>query len=158
MESYELWTLYIKASVERSRSRRHKSKCTGTLRDGMVDHLQQFLCRCGAGTVIKEFEQVGDWKPFTPFVTRCLFTPLFPVQCMEPIIPENFGKIASAAWSSGGFGGESAPDVKVCFTCKTNEGRAGGKLLTCMGCGKAVYCSRKCQKLDWKEHKVNCRS
>lgn len=158
VDSYRLWTLYIKASVERSRSWKHRFDCTGKLQDGMPDHLQQFLCRCGAGKVTKEFERVKDWKAFAPFVTRCLITPLFPVQCMESIMPENFTKLVSAALSSATSDGSSDNDEKRCLTCKAKEGRSGGKLLTCKGCWKAVYCSKECQKIDWKIHKAACRS
>ncbi len=31
------------------------------------------------------------------------------------------------------------------------------KLFTCSGCGIITYCSRKCQKKDWKEHKKDCK-
>jgi hypothetical protein len=29
----------------------------------------------------------------------------------------------------------------------------------CTGCKRALYCSRECQKIDWKEggHKVDCK-
>jgi hypothetical protein len=155
MDSYELWTLYIKASVERSRSWNHRRSCTGKLKDGMFDHLQQFLCRCGAGKMANEFEANVEWKPFTPFVTRCLFTPLFPVQCMEPIITMSIGR--SQISSQGDIKGNSPTD-ESCLTCKAKGGAVSGKLLTCTGCRKATYCSKECQKKDWKYHKASCRS
>ena len=27
----------------------------------------------------------------------------------------------------------------------------------CGGCGNVAYCGTKCQRKDWKEHKVRCR-
>lgn len=42
----------------------------------------------------------------------------------------------------------------VCVNCKTKEG-----LKRCMRCKSAVYCSRECQIVDWKNgHKINCTS
>lgn len=156
VNSYKLWTLYIRASVERSRSWSHRSSCAGKLQDGMVDHLQQFLCQCGAGNVTKEFEEVSEWKSFTPFVTRCLFTPLFPVQCMEPIMTMtmDFDKFGTSKKVKV----ERELDTqKSCFTCKAKEAVGGGKLLHCTRCRSTVYCSKECQKKDWKQHKLNCR-
>ncbi|KZV74877.1 hypothetical protein PENSPDRAFT_647650 [Peniophora sp. CONT] len=48
-------------------------------------------------------------------------------------------------------------------TCSTNECQyhlvpADKPLLICKGCQQARYCSRECQKIDWKErHRVECR-
>jgi hypothetical protein len=153
--SYELWTLYIKATVERSRTWEHCENCTGKLQDGRVDHLQQFLCRCGAGKNVRDFEEIREWKVFLPFVTHCLFTPIFPVQCMESSIDMDSSKFGSM--SLGGNLKELDVD-KSCFKCGIKEIAAGGKLMSCMGCGTAMYCSKKCQKKDWKHHKLSCRS
>ena len=32
------------------------------------------------------------------------------------------------------------------------------KALKCSRCQKATYCSRECQKADWKRHKADCKS
>jgi hypothetical protein len=44
-------------------------------------------------------------------------------------------------------------------TCSKCENRPMGdrKLLFCGGCKKVEYCSRDCQKADWKEHKIVCK-
>lgn len=42
-------------------------------------------------------------------------------------------------------------DSERCSKCKN-----GGELKFCQGCKKQKYCSVKCQKADWKSHKVNC--
>ena len=156
---YELWTLFLKASVERSRSWTHKSNCPGKLQDKShhtFGHLQQFLCRCGAGKVIQEFAEVNEWQPFKPFVTRCLFTPLFPVQSMEPIIIVNpdLKEILNPAGTTGW----DTTEEKICLTCKARGGVENGQLLICTGCRKATYCSKSCQKKDWKQHKIICRA
>jgi hypothetical protein len=42
----------------------------------------------------------------------------------------------------------SLPDSKV----------ERNKTLYCSGCNQVCYCSRECQKADWKEHKEYCRA
>lgn len=39
-----------------------------------------------------------------------------------------------------------------CYTCHTVK----EKLLVCGNCGAVKYCSKECQRKDWKEHKVGC--
>jgi hypothetical protein len=43
---------------------------------------------------------------------------------------------------------------QVCRVC----GQRQGKLKRCSLCHVTCYCSAECQKKDWKEHKVVCRS
>jgi hypothetical protein len=43
-----------------------------------------------------------------------------------------------------------------CSQCK-NPPSGDGKLQVCSRCRKVQYCSRDCQKADWKEHKVVCK-
>ncbi|KAJ7054548.1 hypothetical protein C8F01DRAFT_1161975 [Mycena amicta] len=44
------------------------------------------------------------------------------------------------------------PDNAVCFSCK----KRGVELHRCSGCHTFYYCSRECQKRDWKNHKTIC--
>ena len=59
------------------------------------------------------------------------------------------------------------PLYKRCALCNAFEGdkildregsvlREVNKLKHCSGCQKVCYCSRKCQKDDWRDHKVRC--
>ena len=40
---------------------------------------------------------------------------------------------------------------QTCANCGTHS-----KLKSCSGCGAVAYCSRLCQKLDWKQHATQC--
>ena len=39
----------------------------------------------------------------------------------------------------------------ICSYCN-----GSGNVKTCSGCRKTQYCSRVCQKADWKSHKHRC--
>jgi len=41
---------------------------------------------------------------------------------------------------------------RVCKVC----GETRGKLFRCGGCEKVYYCSKGCQRANWKEHKAGC--
>lgn len=43
---------------------------------------------------------------------------------------------------------------QVCMVCGDRQ----GKLKRCSACGVTCYCSAECQKRDWKEHKLVCRT
>ncbi len=43
-------------------------------------------------------------------------------------------------------------EFNKCTHCK----KYGLKYKLCSGCKKVKYCSKDCQKLDWKKHKINC--
>ncbi len=45
-----------------------------------------------------------------------------------------------------------------CLKCGNREKKdGGGKLMKCARCKSVSYCSRECQREDWKEHKVYCK-
>ena len=46
----------------------------------------------------------------------------------------------------------------ACVGCGAKTGEDGGELKRCTGCKKTMYCGKKCQKKDWKEHKLICKS
>ena len=45
---------------------------------------------------------------------------------------------------------DGTPDSKCSYCNKS------GNVKTCSGCKKTKYCSRVCQKADWKSHKHRC--
>lgn len=40
--------------------------------------------------------------------------------------------------------------------CAHHQAEPDVQLKACQGCGEVRYCSRECQKSDWKEHKGHC--
>ena len=62
-----------------------------------------------------------------------------------------------------GPGGPSASALNsgvlfnMCLWCNKTEKDDGSKLAECPGCKSAHYCSKECQKRDWKTHKVQCK-
>jgi MYND finger len=157
-ESYKLWGFYLAACIERTRDWVHKPHCSirkGTVESETIQPFDQMLCQCGAGQVSEEFKSVKEWKPFSRFATRCLLTPIFASHAMEQSIPDDiFDGIGNAGDSGSNL--KAWGDEKTCAHCKTTGGVAGRKLLTCARCSRVVYCSKDCQKKDWKVHKRNC--
>ncbi|KAI9729310.1 MAG: hypothetical protein M1834_006981 [Cirrosporium novae-zelandiae] len=47
------------------------------------------------------------------------------------------------------------PD-RICTTCRKTEDDLPNSLKACAKCHKSLYCSRNCQKKDWKSHKRGC--
>lgn len=45
----------------------------------------------------------------------------------------------------------------TCASCNKVEEIDGPALLRCSACRTAYYCSKDCQKADWKKHKKDCR-
>ena len=66
-----------------------------------------------------------------------------------------FGAIEGGAASDGGpEGGGISAENKICAHCHQDF----EKILTCSRCRDRHYCSRKCQKADWKNHKKTCHN
>jgi hypothetical protein len=54
----------------------------------------------------------------------------------------------------------SIGDTKMCNFCQKPKHltkKDGGQLMACSRCMKIEYCSKKCQSIDWKRHKKECR-
>ena len=46
-----------------------------------------------------------------------------------------------------------------CATCGVNEPTDGSvTFVQCAGCRRTRYCTRACQKIDWKKHRVLCEA
>ena len=58
-----------------------------------------------------------------------------------------------------GFTKSATHKTDPCATCGVNEPAEGGvKFVQCAGCRRTRYCTRACQKLDWKKHRVQCQA
>eukprot|EP00978_Attheya_sp_CCMP212_P004806 scaffold10586_cov46-Attheya_sp.AAC.4 len=62
------------------------------------------------------------------------------------------------ATDDGGFRPETnAAKLRICAWCKKSSSALENKpLKKCSGCNDSFYCSREHQKLDWKQHKIDC--
>ena len=136
------------------------------------------LCSCGRGKDVEGTGMMKDgvWRKFAPLATRIALGPLFPVPYLEDVFaPEevqdtgcallahlNLRPLPTNGPRSNENGGETIATAgpvpaAACDRCKKKES-ADLKLLVCSRCKKAVYCSRECQKGDWKTHKLRCHN
>lgn len=73
--------------------------------------------------------------------------------------PELYRAEAEELVASFANAGSNAPkhDNDVCGACGAEKKADGGALMACSKCRKRHYCSAKCQKEEWKEHKKYCQ-
>nr|GAT50811.1 predicted protein [Mycena chlorophos] len=93
------------------------------------DFASRHLCRCGEGRDVVALAQDPMWEPIAPYLTRIALSPLFFVGSLE--------------------------NMESCSVCQR-----GGKpnLLRCSRCTRVLYCSKECQREDWKKHKPICKA
>jgi MYND finger len=160
-EELEVIRNALPAMVERCRDWEHTSECeyiTGPspkTADG-----RSYTCSCGMGKVNAEFEKNKEWMGHKPFVIRCAVSPLFPAPYVE--------QTRLATLDLMGRGMEAAQQIppspldamvapfdndlgKICEVCRKN-----GNAKKCAACENVFYCSKECQKKDWKRHKGVC--
>jgi hypothetical protein len=52
---------------------------------------------------------------------------------------------------------KQTPPEDACASCGMKDGGGDDTLKRCVGCKKALYCGKECQKTDWKNHKGMCK-
>jgi len=143
------WKLLLPAFVERCRTWHHGGLCEYRTKgipacsvDDNWDDTTSPLCSCGLGKDLGHFADVDDWKAIRSEATRIAISPLFPLIPLQKSLAEDSGKIFN-----------SSSDANLCAQC---GGSGQPKLLVCGRCKKIQYCSQKCQKAHWRQHKATC--
>ena len=164
----KLWKQVLPAWAERCRTWKHKSASCEYLLTGEVPPPESLeegdtpLCSCGNGQLPPKF--MVDLKlPHLDYVlqkyaTRIAISPVFSVQHVEECYLHDVPLPT---------GGRHKPEAVVpsagerCTACGSDKKKASSAtteaLLTCTRCKTTKYCSKECQRADWKNHKQVCR-
>lgn len=155
------WKDMMPALAERCRTWKHTSACEYRVSGIPVSIAmgQSPLCSCGLGAAEEEFVRHKDWEPFRNYVTRIALSPLFAVSYIERttgMVKEmNFFLDAQELTTRESF--SNLVQDNVCQNCGVEAGILEGVQLTkCNRCKTAMYCSKACQKQDWKKHRAEC--
>ncbi|CAG7946889.1 unnamed protein product [Penicillium nalgiovense] len=148
-----LWKEALPAWTERSRSWSHKPNCeyaaTGKI-PLSIKFGERVLCSCGEGKLPTGFmPEFAGWKDLAKHSVRMAISPAFASALVDK--PIDLSVLQSASDSI-------AQDLNGCQVCGKDKGSNGSGLMACSRCHKAKYCSRDCQKTDWKKHKMVCKA
>jgi hypothetical protein len=142
-----LWRIVLPALVERCRQWEHRSSCEYKAKAQIplsVEHGQPLLCSCGNGRLPPRFiSGIPQWDLVSKYAIRAAISPSFSVPFVEQIF-----EVSGAKKGADIFGNR-------CQNCG-KESSDGVNLLRCSRCSVAKYCSPKCQRAKWKEHKKVC--
>lgn len=148
-----IWKEALPAWVERSRSWSHKASCE-YLATGKIPISTGFgeriLCSCGEGELPANFmPSFPGWENLAKHAVRLSISPSFSSALVDnPITISDVGGISTAPVQQEGG----------CLVCGKLTKPDGSNLKTCARCHEARYCSRGCQRTDWKKHKVVCKA
>ncbi|EKM57491.1 uncharacterized protein PHACADRAFT_158588 [Phanerochaete carnosa HHB-10118-sp] len=169
-EESVIWKCLLPSLAERCRTWEHTTGCAYIALRGSVPlstkHGEIPTCACGQGRVGDAFSAQKEWMPFLPYVTRIALSPLFAVSLLEPVAsllqsPTNPARANYDASSrtrgpiSSNPSGAQA-NLSRCGTCGVST--AAARPMVCSRCRKLAYCSRDCQRKDWKTHKQYCKA
>ena len=171
---YSFWKAALPALAERCRDYAHTKTCS--YHD--TSHEIETICGCGTdhiGSDLKEVkESVWESAAHEANATRIAVSPLFAAPYLEPArggpmstsyrqtkekpleAPKKTAgrrrRISSSSPPPPPPPSFPPPPIILCDVC----GKKGGK--KCGSCGNAIYCSRECQKQDWKNHRSACQA
>jgi len=149
------WRLLFPAFAERCRTWKHLGTCE-YLTNGIpaeVDGLTVSpLCSCGRGKNLGSFGNVPEWKLLRSEATRIAIGPLFSFSSMEGEV----SRMKEAMHGQRGGAGSSSSSSSNVPQCARCGGPGKPTLQVCSVCRTTKYCSRDCQKSDWKTHKLQC--
>ncbi|KAF2502343.1 hypothetical protein BU16DRAFT_554409 [Lophium mytilinum] len=149
-DELKLWKHAIPAFAERCRSWKHLSTCEYKTQQRIPSsyaHGKQVICSCGNGKLPSSFIQgVPKWDMVKDYAVRVAISPVFPVPYVEAL--------AGMDSTSREL---SKVNVEACAFCRKTTDEIGTTLMRCGRCQNMKYCSKPCQKADWKRHKKICK-
>lgn len=132
-----LWKLLLPAWAERCRSYPHKTSCEYTVAGHIplsVDKGQRCLCSCGNGEFPTRYLHGSPiWGGLLRHAVRIAISLVF----YSSLVDDDF------------MGSDRA---ERCQKCNSQA----SSLKHCSGCHSVRYCSKDCQRKDWKSHRPNC--
>ena len=155
-----LWRHALPAYVERCRDWVHKDNCeyaiSGSIPLG-TENGTRVLCSCGSGKFPPNFiSNVPGWEKLSKYAARAAISPAFWAPFADDMYSPDLGKLGDLGRKDVAGGGRTSVDDQ-CASCGKNKQSDGSGLLKCSRCMKVKYCSRECQRTDWKTHKSVCK-
>ncbi|KAM5441428.1 hypothetical protein MferCBS31731_003499 [Microsporum ferrugineum] len=158
-----LWKHTLPAFVERCRTWKHLPSCeyrsTGKI-PLSLGFAQPVLCSCGQGKFPSDYgiNDCPGWKDIKKYAVRVAISPCYSV----PFVEEGFMPgMANKDTTTPGISQTMktlAVKEEACSNCGGTKPGSGTKLLRCSGCKVTKYCSKECQREDWRlKHKLACK-
>jgi MYND finger len=144
-----VWKQVLPAFVERCRTWSHQSSCQYLIKRRVpldVEKGQRLICSCGEGIIPANFvTNVPEWNKVVKYAVRAAISPCFPAAMFE------------SGYDYEKFDQERRDNkAKACISCRREKAEDGSGLQNCARCHRVKYCSRECQRADWKTHKNAC--
>ncbi|KAK8088301.1 hypothetical protein PG997_003262 [Apiospora hydei] len=151
-EELRLWKQVLPDMVERCRTWSHTADCEykkpGAGIPLTFETGKQLLCSCGNGKLPENYMNIPGWDLASRYAVRAAISLSFSVPFIEDIVNTdtlNFNQ-----------GMQDMAISEKCRSCGKTKTATGGKLMQCARCKEVAYCSKECQKADWKKHRQEC--
>lgn len=163
-EEMRVWMEVLPSWVERCRTWGHRESCEYRRQDGrkgVFGGQVSEVCGCGKGKFPDDWEvDVPMWDVLKEYCVRGAISPLFASALAEDMGYEvgfegGLGDMEPEQSENGG-GEDRKNGTSGCRACGRDKSRDGGELKGCTKCLEVKYCSRTCQRADWKRHKPEC--
>ncbi|KAI0804899.1 hypothetical protein GGR55DRAFT_690858 [Xylaria sp. FL0064] len=152
-----LWRHALPAYAERCRDWTHRDNCEYAISGSIplnTENGKRVLCSCGSGKFPSNFiSNVPSWTGLSRYAVRATISPAFWAPFAEDMYSPDLGNLGKK--SVGNVG--KTPVDGGCASCGKKKQTDGSGLLNCARCMKVKYCSRECQRTDWKAHKSVCK-
>ncbi|KAG1742535.1 hypothetical protein EDB19DRAFT_1907529 [Suillus lakei] len=157
VEERKAWMHLLVAATERCRTWEHRTNCEYRVQGAIpltLEPDESPICSCGAGVGTESFvKKYPMLRPLAPHVTRAVISPLFALSYLEKV-----GSLEDIIGTKTPPTPAPAAVMRdVCAACG-KEGGGSESLLMCSRCKVVRYCSKDCQREDWKGTQEALRS